>query len=319
VSERQTVVQTEELDLQAARWLSERCELVKFGLDRLPTLNGQLSHARGLVVRTYTKVDDNLLDHLPNLKVVGRAGVGLENVDVAACARRGIEVVYTPDANTTAVIEYVFSLIFDAIRPRLFLTETVDAKRWCELRKELRATRQLGEMTIGVIGMGRVGSGVAKAAAGFGANVLYNDLVEIPESRRSGAKPVDLDTLLTSADIVTLHVDARPGNDRLLNADLLSKVKQDALIVNTSRGRVVDADALAAFLRSNSQARALLDVHPDEPFAPSYPLLGLQNAFLSPHIAAATELANRKMSWVVEDIWRVLSGTAPLHAARMSK
>lgn len=319
MSERPTVVQTEELDPQAAHWLSERCELVKFGIERLPTLNGQLQHARGLVVRTYTKVDDALLDHLPNLKVVGRAGVGLENIDVAACTRRGIEVVHTPDANTSAVAEYVFSLIFDAIRPRLFLTETIDSKRWCELRKELRASRQLCEMTIGVLGLGRVGSSVARAAAGFGAKVIYHDLVAIPESRRFGAQPVDLGTLLTTADILTLHVDARPSNDRLLNADLLAKVKQDVLILNTSRGKVVDAKALAGFLQAHPQARALLDVHPDEPFLPSYPLVGLPNAFLSPHIAAATELANRKMSWVVEDIWRVLTGSVPAHAAQMSK
>ncbi len=319
MTDRCTVVQTEELDADAAAWLGDRCELIKFGREQLKTINGQLSHAKGLVVRTYTRVDENLLDHLPNLKVVGRAGVGLENIDVDACRRRGVEVVHTPDANTSAVSEYVIALIFDAIRPRLFLTEALTSPRWCELRKELRASRQLCEMTVGVLGLGRVGSRVARAAAGLGAKVLYHDLLDISPAARAGAEPVSLPTLLSSSDILSVHIDARPSNDDFINAAALGQLRPDVLLLNTSRGSVIDAPALAAFLKAHPAARAMLDVHPQEPFDAAYTLLGLPNAFLSPHIAAATELANRKMSWVVEDVWRVLSGAAPHHAALTSK
>lgn len=319
ILDRPTVVQTEELDADAAAWLGERCDLVRFDRERLKTINGQFSQARGLVVRTYTQVDENLLEHFPNLKVVGRAGVGLENIDVAACTRRGIEVVHTPDANTSAVAEYVFSLIFESIRPRLFLREPVSSETWCDLRKTIRAPRQLCEMTIGILGLGRVGSRVARAAAGFGTQVLFHDIERIAPDRRHGATEVDPKTLFAQADILSIHVDARPTNEGLIGADLLGLLKPHALLINTSRGRVIQAGALAEFLSAHPAARAMLDVHPQEPFDGSYPLTHLPNAFLSPHIAAATTLANRNMSWVVEDVWRVLTGATPHHAAVISK
>lgn len=319
MSQRPTVVQTEELEASAAAWLGERCNLVVYPMARLATLNGELSAARGLVVRTYTNVDDALLEHLPALRVVGRAGVGLENIDVDACRRRGIEVVHTPDANSSAVAEYVLALLFDAIRPRVYLDRAVDGASWCNLRKQMRASRQLCEMTVGVLGLGRVGSRVARAAASLGARVIYHDVAEIPAASRHGAEAVDLPTLLASADVLSIHIDARPSNTGFVNRALLSHLKGDAIVVNTSRGQVVDAADLAAFLRANPGAMALLDVHPQEPFGEGYPLLGLPNARLTPHIAAATEMANRNMSWVVRDIWRVLSGELPEFAAQASK
>lgn len=319
MNERPTVVQTEELDADAAAWLGQRCDVVRFERDQLHSINGQLAHARGLVVRTYTQVDEPLLAHLPNLKVVGRAGVGLDNIDVSACTQRGIEVVYTPDANTTAVGEYVFSLIFEAIRPHHFLSAPVSTCTWGELRKQMRVPRQLSEMTVGILGLGRVGSRVARIATAFGARTLFHDVATIPQANRCGAIEVDPQTLFREADVLTIHVDARPSNDGLIGQQILSLLKPDVLLINTSRGRVIDAGALAGFLKAHPQAKAMLDVHPQEPFGGDYPLMGIPNSFLSPHIAAATQLANRNMSWVVEDVWRVLSGTAPLHAATSSK
>ncbi len=319
MSQRPLVVQTEELEPSAAAWLGHRCELMVYPCERLKTLNGELSAAQGMVVRTYTRVDAALLEHLPALQVVGRAGVGLENIDVEACHRRGVKVVHTPDANSSAVAEYVFAILLDAVRPRMFLDMPVPGPRWCALRKELRAPRQLCEMTIGVLGLGRVGSRVARAAAGFGARVIYHDLVEIPPASRHGAEPVDRETLLRTADVLTMHIDARPGNTGLMNGQLLSQLKPEAILINTSRGQVINASDLASHLRAHPAALALLDVHPAEPFEAGYPLLGLPNAHLSPHIAAATELANRNMSWVVKDVWRVLSGETPEFAAETQK
>ena len=302
---RPLVIQTERLHEESAAWLAERCTLVRAAPGE-PAFEQSIGRAQALVVRTYTRVDAPLLARAPALRVVGRAGVGLDNIDVDACRARGIDVVYTPDANTTAVVEYVFALLFDALRPRAHLREPVTTARWAELRRELSAPRQLADLTLGVYGLGRVGSHVARAGAAFGMRVLFHDLLDIPEDARSGATPVTRDSLLADSDVLTMHVDGRASNRNLLSAEAFARMKPDAVFVNTSRGFTVDAAALAEWLRAHPHAYALIDVHQPEPFQADYPLLGLPNARLSPHIAAATVTADRKMSRVVEEVWRAL-------------
>lgn len=276
-----------------------------------PRFASLLAEADALLVRTYTRVDDALLARAPRLRVVARAGVGLDNVDVPACTRRGVRVVSTPGANTRAVVELVFAFLLDALRPRVFLDRALDPGSWKSLRRELQAPRQLCDLTLGVVGLGKVGSGVARVAAAMDMRVIYHDLLDIPAANRAGAQPVALDDLLARSDVVSLHVDARPGNRHLIGAAQLALCRPDCIILNTSRGFVIDAAALAAFLRAHPGASAVLDVHDPEPFGPDYPLLGLPNAHLAPHIGAATATANRNMSWVVRDLWRVLGGEEP--------
>lgn len=309
------MIQTEELDAPAAEWLRERCEVVRCPPDDPASLGALLPEAAGLVVRTYTTVDAGLLDRAPRLRVVGRAGVGLDRIDVPECRRRGVEVVHTPDANSDAVAEFVFALLLDALRPRAVTPVAMPADRWCDLRTRLIAPVQLRELTLGVLGLGRVGSRVARIGAGFGMPVLYHDLAEIPPASRHGARPVDLPDLLARSDVLTIHVDNRAGNRGLMSETLLARLKPGAVLVNTSRGLVMDTPALARWLRANPAARALIDVHDPEPFGPDYPLLGLPNATLTPHLAAATATAHRAMSWVVRDVWRVLCGERPEHPA----
>ncbi len=304
------VLQTEELDASAAAWLGERCDLVACRVEE-PRFAELLARAEGLVVRTYTRVDAALLAGGPRLRVVGRAGVGLDNIDLAACAARGVRVVSTPDANSQAVAEFALALIVDAARPRLMLDRALDAKEWGRLRKELRAPRQLSEMTLGVLGLGRIGARVARMGVGIGMDVVYHDIREIPVDQRMGASSVSLAELCARADVLTVHVDPREANRRLVNTPFLAMCKPTVVLINTSRGLVLDDLALAGFLRRNPKAQALLDVHDPEPFGPDYPLLGLPNAHLSPHIAAATATAQENMSWVVRDVWRVLDGKEP--------
>ena len=308
------VLQSEDLDPAAAAWLRESCDLTHchFSDPGFPAL---LAKADGLVVRTYTKVDAALLDKGPRLKVVGRAGVGLDRIDVNECRRRGIQVVHTPDANTQAVAEYVFTLLQDALRPRTTLHKPVTLDEWTALRRELLAINQLSELTLGILGLGRVGSRVARIARGYGMEVLYHDLIDIPLNNRHGARPAEVPELLRRADIFTIHIDSRPGNYKLINSTILSQLRPSVTIVNTSRGLVMDAKALAHFLSSHAHAKALIDVHDPEPFDASYPLLGLPNAILSPHLAASTATAHVNMSWVVKDVWRVLNGESPEHPA----
>ncbi|MEM8835416.1 MAG: NAD(P)-dependent oxidoreductase [Planctomycetota bacterium] len=304
------VIQTEHLDDAAGDWLRQRAELVRCASneERFAEL---LPTADALVVRTYTRIDEALLDAAPALRVVGRAGIGLDSIDVAACRARGVEVVYTPDSNSLAVVELVIAFALDGTRDRLFLDRALPIEEWKSLRADLRARRQLCEMTLGILGMGRVGSKLARAGAGLFAEVIYHDMKEIAAEDRHGASTVGEDELLSRADVLSIHVDARPSNRHWLDRRRLNLVKDDVVIVNTSRGFVVDDAALASFLSQAPGACAMLDVHEPEPIAPDHPLLGLANGHLSPHIGAATRLAHERMSWVVRDVWRVLNGERP--------
>jgi phosphoglycerate dehydrogenase-like enzyme len=312
MADRSLVIQTEDLDPEPAAWMAERCEFVVCPFEEDPRFGELLARAEGLVVRTYTQVNKALLARAPKLRVVGRAGVALENIDVAACRARGVEVVHAPEANTRAVVEYVSALLADATRPRMYMERAVPAGEWHHIRREFLGERELNEMTLGIWGFGRIGSAVARVAAAMNMRAIYNDLLEIPTGKRSGAEAVTVERLLAESDILTVHVDFRPQNKHLINAAGLATCKPDMLFINTSRGFVVDPAALAAWLRANPQAQAMVDVHdPFEPVTPDYPLLGVPNARVSPHLASGTVKAKRNMSWVVRDVWRVLSGEKP--------
>ncbi len=267
--------------------------------------------ATALVVRTHTRVDAALLGRLPRLQVVGRAGVGLDNIDLEACRARGVRVVHTPDANTQAVVEYVLCLLCDALRPRLFLERPVDADAWERIRQEVCGQTQMDERTLGILGLGRIGSRVAQVAQAIGFRTLYHDLLDIQPSRRHQAASVSAAELFERSDVITLHIDGRPSNRGFVSADLLRRMRPEVLLLNTCRGFVMDHPALADFLRGHPGAQALLDVHEPEPFTDRHPLLGLPNAHLSPHLASRTRSAMERMSWVVRDVVAVLRGQAP--------
>jgi len=304
------VAVTETLSPAAMTWLRSTCEVVQAS----PGNATFVSHAprvQGLVVRTLTQVDQALVRSLPALKVVGRAGVGLDNIDLQACRERDVTVVSTPDANTQAVVEYVLSLLCDAMRPRVFLDEPVDAEAWERIRSEICGVKQMDECTLGILGFGRIGSRVAQVASAIGFEVRYNDLREIPVEQRHGATPVSIERLFAESDVLTLHIDGRPSNRHAVNASLIASMKSDALLLNTCRGFVLDHEALRDFLAGNRGAQALLDVHEPEPFGADHPLLGLANAHLAPHLASRTRTAMEHMSWVVRDVVAVLRGQAP--------
>lgn len=310
MAERPLVIQTEHLDADAAAWLAERCRFEKCD-SADPRFAALAAQAAGLVIRTYTRVTPAFLDAAPRLKVIGRAGVGLDNVDLKACAARGVRVVNTPDANSRAVVEFVLALMLDATRPRVFVDRPLEPAKWKSLRQELIAPRQLCEMTLGIYGLGKIGKQLARAAAAINMPVIYHDLLEIPAEQRWGARPVSRDELCANADVLSIHVDGRRSNTNLVGAEALSRCKGDVVLINTSRGFVVDSDALADFLLAHPQAQALLDVHEPEPFPATYPLIDVPNVHLSAHIASATSLAHRNMSWVVKDVWQVLQGEEP--------
>jgi phosphoglycerate dehydrogenase-like enzyme len=303
-------VVTEHLADEASEWLGSRCEVLHAAVGD-PRFIECASQIEALVVRTYTEVDEKLLACLPRLKVVGRAGVGIDNIDVAACRARGVKVVSTPDANTQAVVEYVLCLLCDALRPRLFLDESVPKREWDELRQDVVGLWQMDELVLGILGLGRIGKRVAEVARAIGFTVAYHDIDEIPAGERRGAESVPLTRLFAESDVITVHIDGRAGNRGFVSRELISLMRPDAILINTSRGFVLDTRALADWLRVNPAAAALLDVHDPEPIAEENPLLPLPNAHLAPHLASRTMTAMDNMSWVVRDVVAVLEGREP--------
>jgi D-3-phosphoglycerate dehydrogenase len=310
-----TILVAEESDKGPLQWLKDRAEVLEIR-DTQPGFNEALARAQGLLVRTYTQVNEAFLDRAPNLRVVGRGGVGLENIDVKACRRRGIEVVYTPDANTLAVGDFVFGYMLQLLRPWNFFKERAyEPGEFKQIRATVRG-RQLNELTLGILGMGRVGRRVGRiGSAGFGMRVIYNDLTDVSGRFDYAAEAVDKTTLYQQADILTIHVDMRPGNEHLVGASQLALMKPTAILINTSRGEVLDVNALAEALKKGLLTGAALDVFHPEPPKADFPLLGLDNVLLTPHLAARTFTALENMSWVVRDVLAVLNGQTPKHPA----
>jgi len=310
---RPIVLITEGSDPAPLKWLKERAEVVETSADH-PDFEQHLARAQGMIVRTYTRVNDVMLDKAPRLKVVGRGGVGLENIDILACRRRGIQVVYTPDANTTAVGDFVFGAMIGLVRGWPQLQQDYDPSKFKSIRGATRGM-QLNELTLGILGLGRVGKRVGHIAAhGFGMTVLYNDLVD-PGPLPFPATSVDKATLYRVCDVLTIHVDMRRGNENLVGREQLEMMKPGAVLINASRGEVLDTPALVDALKSGHLAGAAIDVYAPEPPPGDLPLIGMPNVLLTPHIASRTNTAVENMGWVVRDIMNVLEGKPPKYPA----
>lgn len=277
-------------------------------------LAAALADADGLILRVKGRVTDSLLARAPHLKVIARHGVGVDNVDVAAATRRRIPVCVTLGANTDAVAEHTFLLMLAVGKRLVAVNAGVRRGAWEVLRGELYGG--LNGRTLGIVGMGRVGIRVAELATAFGMRRLgYDPALPPEEIRQRGAEPVDLSALLRAADIVTLHAPLTPETRHLINRDTLSLMKPGTILVNTSRGGVIDDAALAEALRSGRLAGAGIDVTEPEPPSPDHPLLPLEQVLITPHIAAHTEDSMRRMAVAAaEQVLMALEGKRPTMA-----
>jgi D-3-phosphoglycerate dehydrogenase len=254
--------------------------------DQLPEgLPAALAEADALVVRSAVQVDDALLEHAPRLRVIGRAGVGVDNIDADAATRRGIVVMNTPGANAVAVAELALGLMIALARKIPVATSTMHAGKW--EKKNLQGSELRGK-TLGILGLGRVGLEVAKRARGFGLEIMGVDpFVSAAVAREAGIRLVQLDELIAGSDYLTLHVGLTPQTAGVLNAKSLAAMKKGVRIINCARGELIEDAALIEALKSGQVAGAALDVFREEPLKDS-PYFGLDNVILSPHIAGST-------------------------------
>jgi (S)-sulfolactate dehydrogenase len=259
-----------------------------------------------LIVRNRTQVNAEVLEHAPRLRVLGRLGVGLDNLDMAGCAARGIEVLPATGANADAVAEYVLFAAGLLLRGAFFCSGDTGAGKWP--RGRMSEGHELGGKTLGIVGFGSIGQTVAAKARAFGLAVAAHDPLlpaDAPAWRVLGARRCGLDELLDVADVVTLHLPLDQDTRGFFGRERLVRMKRGAILVNTARGGIVDDAALAALVKSGHLAGAAIDVFEREPLPAGSPLAGIPNLLLTPHIAGVTQESNVRVSGMVAD--RVLA------------
>jgi D-3-phosphoglycerate dehydrogenase len=253
-----------------------------------------LSRAQGLLLRSATTVTEDLLDKAPQLRVVGRAGVGVDNIDLEACTRRGVAVFNAPSGNTVSAAELAFALMLASVRHVAAADRSLRAGEWARSRFK---GNELRGKTLGLVGAGRIGGEVARRARAFGMELLvYDPYLTQARVQELDGEPVELEDLLRRADVVTLHVPLTDSTRNLLDARRLKLLKPTAHVVNTSRGGVVDEAALAAALGAGELAGAALDVYAREPLAADSRLRDAPNLILTPHLGASTAEAQERVA-----------------------
>ena len=281
-------------------------------VDRRQVLKGLIGDADALIVRNRTQVDAELLAAANRLKVVGRLGVGLDNIDVATCESRGLMVIPATGANALAVAEYVIGTAMLLLRGAYGSTAEVAAGAWP--RAALSSGREIGGKTLGIVGFGGIGRLTAQLGRALGMRTIGFDAL-LPPSDRAWAEaqvePRTLDALLARADVLTLHVPLVAATRNLLDAARVGAMKPGAILINTARGCVVDDEAVAAALRSGRLGGAALDVFENEPLPGGSPLAGCPNLLLTPHIAGLTTESNERVSTMIAE--RVIAVLASRH------
>lgn len=276
----------------------------------------RVSGAEAIVSLLTDRVDDEVLDAAgPQLKVVANTAAGYDNIDVAACSRRGVIATNTPGVLTDATADLAFALILMATR-RLGEGERLirQGEPW-KWGMSFMLGQSLQGKTLGIVGMGSIGRATAHRAKGFGMNIVYQSRSEISAEKNAGldAQRLDLDELLATSDVVSLHCPATPQTHHLLGAEQLSMMKDTAYLVNTARGNIIDEKALATALRDRVIAGAGLDVYEEEPRV--HPdLMDLDNVVLQPHLGSATVETRTAMATLAADnVLSVLRGDAPIN------
>jgi (S)-sulfolactate dehydrogenase len=269
-------------------------------VDDAPRLAAEAAGCDALVVRNRTQVRGALLQALTRCRVVGRLGVGLDNIDVAGCETRGLRVIPATGANALSVAEYVVAAAMLLLRGAYASTAAVAAGQWP--RAALSSGREIGGQTLGLVGFGSIGQLTAKLARGLGMSVVAFDAMmdaDHPAWAATGVRCAGLDEVLSGSDVVSLHVPLVDSTRGLLSAARIAAMKPGAVLVNTARGGIVDEVALAAALRSGHLGGAALDVFETEPLPAAAHFQGCPNLLLTPHIAGVSAESNERVSFMI--------------------
>lgn len=269
--------------------------------DRQESLPSLLGGVEALIVRNRTQVTDTLLEAAPGLRCVGRLGVGLDNIDVEACRRRGIDVYPATGANNLSVAEYVITAALTLLRRAWFSNDAMLAGEW---PRQACAGREIAGKTLALVGYGSIARDTARLARSLGMEVLAHDPhVRDDDPGLDGTRLLPLDDLLAQADVLSLHVPLTGDTRHLIGATAIARMKDDAILVNAARGGVVDEEALARALKQGKLGGAALDVFETEPLGSeaAKKFAGIPNLVLTPHIAGVTEESNVRVSTMIAE------------------
>ena len=256
-----------------------------------------LPRADGILSLLTTRIDATLLEKTPLLRVVSNMAVGVDNIDINACTKRGIPVGNTPGAMTDATADLTMSLLLAAARKLPESARDAREGRWQTWSPTGWLGADLRGATLGIIGLGKIGRAVAERARGFGLRLVYWEPTDSPENEaQTGARYVSFDELLSTSDFVTLHCPLNESTRGLIGESALRKMKPTAILINAARGPVVDTSALVRALSENWIASAALDVTDPEPLPPTHALYSLPNCFILPHIGSATHGTRKRMA-----------------------
>ncbi|MGM9520767.1 MAG: 2-hydroxyacid dehydrogenase [Phascolarctobacterium sp.] len=269
-----------------------------------------LAQADALFSTGNIRIDEKLLAKSPKLKVIAQASVGYDNIDIAACAARGIPVGNTPGVLVDAVADLAYGLIIDSARRLVRAHAHVQSGAWGE-RKPFGLTTDLAGKVLGIIGMGDIGSAIAKRAQASSMQVIYHNRHQRSDDEKLNVKYVSQEELLATADFIVLAVTLNPSTKHLINAETIAKMKQGVRLINISRGGVVDTEALYDALVSGQIGYAAMDVTDPEPLPGEHKLLSLENVTVTPHMASATKETRDAMALLTaENILAGLKGEA---------
>lgn len=246
-------------------------------------LKALLPKINGLIIRSATKVDAALLELAPNLKLVIRAGEGTDNIDKVACQAKGVKVANTPGANSNSAAEHAIAIMFTLLRKTAFAHASTKAGKW---EKSAFEGNEVWKKKIGFVGFGKIGQIVAKRLSGFEPEVFFYD--PMIETSPLGKKAADMKEIFSKCDIITMHLPLIPATKGIVNKDLLGLMKKDAVLINASRGGIVNEEDLYTTLKEKKILGAAFDVFADEPLKAESKLFELDNLVMTPHLGAST-------------------------------
>ena len=309
-----TVIVTEPVNKMGVEYLKER----NVNVIELPpgstgeTLAEHISKADGLITRGSIKIPRELMASNPRLKVVGVHGIGCDRVDLEAARELGKTVCNTPDALTVTVAEMAMALTLALLRNVVAADKAVRGDQWSRKYSDLIGVELAGKK-VGIIGLGRIGKATAVRMKAFDADVYYwSRTRKFEEEETHGFKWLELSELLKTCDIISLHIPSTPETRHIIGATQIEQMKQDVLIINTARGKVIDEEALIKALSSGKIKAAALDVFEKEPLSTESPLCGMDNVILTPHLGASNLEGMQRMAvQVAEGVLKVIQGLEP--------
>ena len=287
--------------------------------DKLPAeeLLEIIGDYEALIVRSASKVTSAVIDRAKKLKIIGRAGVGVDNIDIPAATAHGIIVINSPGGNTIAATEHTMGMMLAMARHIPIANETTQKGEWN--RKKYVGVELRGK-TLGIVGLGRIGSGIAKRAASFEMNVIgFDPYVTEERAQKMGVELVSLDDIVKRSDFITVHMPLTAETRNMFNKENIAKMKDGVRLVNCARGGIINEQDLADALKSGKVAGAAIDVYTSEPIPKDHPLLGAPNVVLTPHLGASTVEAQIGVSVdVAQGIKAALSGEPVMTAVNMA-